>query len=378
MSPNTFTHIPFGTHQLAATLENYESIKQEIEIRRGMNPEIRLKFNKKADPIAELVAETKKYDESSPQYLTAYVRLVQFVRTSKAANSGEYAKELGRIIERLRTKAAPIGKNEFSISFKESIKDAANLDILPGTLWLAENEKGRVAFDLFLRAAKLGDSSAMMNVGRLYLYKGTPADDDQAFGWLKKAYESPNPNLEAGAYLGFCYLNGRGTKKDVEEGKKIIMPLANQNVVPAMTQAGLLLATEANGKREEAIQRNRKQLSDQADELDRQARQWWERAAEKNDWNALARLALFYQEGLGGLTKSDEEAEKRYQEGVKHENNLSKYYYAQFLIEKKPDRLSEAKNLMSQAATAGIPSARKWCKANNVNFSEVVTDDEHQ
>ncbi len=121
-SPNAFTHIPFGTHQLAATLENYESIKQEIEIRRGMNPEIRLKLNKKADPIAEFVAETKKYDESSPQYLTAYVRLVQFVTTSKAANSGEYTKELGRIIEQLRTKAPPIGKNEFSLSFKAFVR----------------------------------------------------------------------------------------------------------------------------------------------------------------------------------------------------------------------------------------------------------------
>src|SRR5260370_39918066 len=76
-SPIAFTHIPFGTHQLAATLENYESIKQEIEIRRGMNPEIRLKFNKKADPIAEFVAATKKDDESYTKYLTAYGRRVQ-------------------------------------------------------------------------------------------------------------------------------------------------------------------------------------------------------------------------------------------------------------------------------------------------------------
>src|SRR5258708_14246360 len=30
---NTFTRVPFGTHQLTATLDNYEPIKQDIEVR---------------------------------------------------------------------------------------------------------------------------------------------------------------------------------------------------------------------------------------------------------------------------------------------------------------------------------------------------------
>ncbi len=380
---NTFSHIPFGTHQLAATLENYESIKQEIEIRRGMNPEIRLKLNKKADPIAEFVAETKKYDESSPQYLTAYVRLVQFVTTSKATNSGEYTKELGRIIEQLRTKAPPIGKNEFSLSFKESIKDAANLDILPAIIWLAENEKGSESLSLFLRAANLGDSYAMMRMGRFYLNGGTPSDDDKAFGWLKRAYESPNSNLDAGAYLGACYLSGRGTKKDVQKAEEIILPLANRNVISAMTIAGNLLEYRAADKQQEAERsttplKRKQPLNAEANELDRQARKWYERAAEKGDWNASARLGRFYENGWGGLEKSDEEAEKRYQEGVKQENALSMFFYGQFLIEKKPDRRGEAEKLMSQAAAKGVPSAIKWCKENNVNFTEETPGSDRQ
>jgi serine/threonine protein kinase/TPR repeat protein len=383
MSPNTFTHIPFGTHQLAATLENYESIKQEIEIRRGMNPEIRLKFNKKADPTAELVAETKKYDESSPQYLTAYVRLVQFGTTSKAANSGEYTKELGRIIERLRTKEPPIGKNEFSISFKESIKDAANLDILPAIIWLAENEKGSESLSLFLRAANLGDSYAMMRMGRFYLNRGTPSDDDEAFGWLKRAYESPDSNLDAGAYLGACYLGGRGTKKDVQKAEEIILPLADRNVISAMTIAGNLLEYRAADKQKEAERsttplKRKQSLNAEADELDREARKWYERAAVKGDWNASARLGRFYENGWGGLEKSDEEAEKRYQEGIKQENALSMFFYGQFLIEKKPDRRGEAEKLMSQAAAKGVPSAVKWCKENNVNFTEETPGSDRQ
>jgi TPR repeat protein len=291
--------------------------------------------------------------------------------------------ELGRIIERLRTKAPAIGRNEFSLSFKESTKDAANLDILPAILWLAENEKGSDAVTLFLRAANLGDSYAMMRIGRFYLNKGTPSDDDKAFGWLKRAYEAPNPNLDAGAYLGACYLSGRGTKKDVRKAEEIIIPLANRNVVSAMTIAGNLLEYRAADKQKEAelntTPLKRKQpLNAEADELDREARKWYERAAAKGDWNALARLGRFYENGWGGLEKSDEEAEKRYQEGVKQANPLSMFFYGQFLIQKKPERRSEAETLISQAASAGVPSAIKWCKENKVNFTEETFGDDHQ
>jgi TPR repeat protein len=375
--PNTFTHVPFGTHQLSATLNEYEPIKQEIEVRRGMTPEIHLKL--KQDPVSALLTEAKKYDEGTPQQLTAYVRLVQLSTTSGAANSGEHRKELGRIIERLRAKAPPISKDEFNLLYKASIKDAANLNILPSILWWAENEKGSEAFNLFLRAANLGDSYAMMKVGRLYLKKGTTNDDEEGFGWLNRAYNDPNRNLEAGAYIGDCYLSGKGTKQDVQKAEEIILPLANQKVVPAMTLAGRILQYKADIKRTEAegstTPQTRKQLNARASELDRQARQWWERAAEKEDWNASARLGQCYAEGWGGVEKSEEEAEKRYQEGVNHGNALSMFFYG-LLIEKKPDRRTQAETLISQAATAGLPSAIKWCKENKVNFSEAKSEDE--
>ena len=365
--PNTFTHVPFGTHQLTATLDKYEAIKQEIQVVKGMPSAMHLTLKPKSSPLDGLLADAKKYGEGTPEQVTALVRLVQFCTQSKTADAEEHTKELAGIIEQLRSKTPPISKDEFTVAYKASIKDAADLNILPAILWLAENEKRRESFDLFLRAANLGDSYAMMNVGRLYLYKGTAADDVQAFSWLKKAYESAKPNLGAGAYLGFCYLNGRGTKKDVSEGKKLTLLLANQNVAFAMEEAGVLLALEAQQKREKS----------EADALEVQARQWWERAAAKNDWTATARLGQFYQAGLGG-PKSDEQAEKLYLEAIKHGNNLSKYWYALFLIEKKPDHRGEAENLMSQAATAGMQSARNWCEQNNVQFNQAAPDDEQQ
>jgi hypothetical protein len=45
------------------------------------------------------------------------------------------------------------------------------------------------------------------------------------------------------------------------------------------------------------------------------------------------------------------------------------------LIEKKPGRRAEAETLMREAATVGLPSAVKWCKENNVTFTEARSDD---
>jgi hypothetical protein len=48
--PNTFTHVPFGTYQLTATLEDFEPIKQAIQVRRGMTLQIRLQLKPSHGP----------------------------------------------------------------------------------------------------------------------------------------------------------------------------------------------------------------------------------------------------------------------------------------------------------------------------------------
>jgi TPR repeat protein len=373
--PSTFTHVPFGPHQVTAALEDYASVRQNIEVRKGMAPELRLQL--KADPIAVLKSQIKKNPEGSPQQITAYVRLVQLLAASGTPDTGEYTNELVRILEQLRTKVPPIGKNEFTILYEESIKDAAALEIIPAMLWLAENEKPSEAVGLFLSAAKLGDSYAMMKLGRLYLRKGTEADDEEGFRWLEKAYAASKPNLEAGAFVGDCYLSGKGTRQNVQKAEEIVMPLANQGVVPAMTLAGRILQYRADTKRSEATgnssAQSRKKLEAEANDLDRQARHWWERA-EKDDWNAAAHLGNCYEEGWGGLEKNDAEAEKRYKAGASHGNALSMFFYALFL-DKRTGHRSETESLMVRAAAMGLPSAAKWCKENNVPIEETKADE---
>ena len=63
--PNTFTHVPFGPHQLSATLDNYEPFKQDLQVRRGMSPEIRLEL-KPSQEIAALVGSEP--NRPAPQF----------------------------------------------------------------------------------------------------------------------------------------------------------------------------------------------------------------------------------------------------------------------------------------------------------------------
>ena len=376
--PNTFSHVPFGKHQLAATLDGYEPLQQEIEVGSETSPEIQLALKELPNRRELLLGNVKKYDEGTPEYLTAYVRLVQYLTSSGATYAPEEAEKLSHTIDQFRSRTPPINKDEFGLFYKQIVSDAADLNILTAILWLADNVNGNEAFNLFQRAAKLGDSYAMMKLGRAYLRKASTDDEAEGFRWLNQAFNAPHPNLEAGAYIGDCYLSGKGAKQDPAKAEQIIMPLANQKVVPAMTLAGRILEYKAGLQRAEAEKatnaQQKKQLNTQATEWDRQAREWWEQAAAKDDWNAMARVGQCYQEGWGGLQKSEAEAEKRYEEGVEHGNVLSMFFYG-LLIAKKPERRAEAEGLISKAASAGLPSAEKWCSENNVTFSEVRFDE---
>jgi serine/threonine protein kinase/TPR repeat protein len=360
--PNTFTHVPFGPHQLSAALENYEPVKIDIQVRRGMSPDIHLQLKQipdiatltvQTDPVGAIILLDGKPPQEPPNTFTH----VPFGSHQLSATLDNYESIMQDIEVRAGMPA------EIRLQLKPS------------------QDTGRETLQVFLRDAQLGDSTAMMKLGRLYLKKGTAADDAEGFQWLNRAYNAPNRNLEAGAYIGDCYLSGRGTKQDIQKAEDIIIPLANQNVVPAMTLAGRILEYKSELKRAAAAAGSaspkiQKQLEAQADELEEQARHWWERA-EKDDWNASAHLGKCYEEGWGGVEKSEEEAAKRYQGGVDHGNALSMLFYG-LMIQNKPGRRSEAETLVSRAATAGIPSAIKWCRDNNVSFGEKRPNEDRQ
>jgi TPR repeat protein len=373
--PNAFSRLPWGHLPLTAAWNGDPPVQAGPPCPGPAAPQAGP--TPRPDPIETLREEVKTQERGSPEGLSAYVRLVQALTRPGTPNPPEY-NGLAQVIEGLRTKAPPISPEQFRRSYQASVKAAAQLGILPAMVWLADHEAGPEAFDLFLRAARRGDSYAMMKVGRGYFKKGTPADDQAGFEWLKRAYAAPNPNLEAGAYLGDCYFSGRGTERDVQKAETLVFPLADQAVVPAMVLAGRLLQDKAEAKRAEAGRSTgplKQKCLAEADALYGQARPWWERAAERGDWNAAAHLGQLYEKGFGGVEKSEAKAEALYQQGIKHRNALSAYFYG-LLISEKPGRLSEAAGWVGQAAAAGIPSAKEWLSAHETRFFEAVAPEE--
>ncbi len=428
--PNKFTHVPHGSHQLSAILENFEPISQDIQVRRGMNPEIRLRL-KEIQEIAALSIQTEPsgasvlLDGKPPQVAPAtfvhvpfgphhvsvsqdnYEPLQQEIQVRKGMSRVHLQLKQLQEIATLTIKTTPpeasilldgkppesspnvfthvpFGSHQLSATLDTYEPVKQDIDVYAGMspeiqLQLKPiQDNANQTLEVLLRDAQLGDSNSMIKLGLRYLKKGTPTDDAEGFKWLSQAYNPPNNNPKAGAYLGDCYLSGKGTRQDLQKADEIIMPLANQNVVPAMTLAGRILQYKAEVKRSEALRNTssqlQKQLVTQANDLDRRARQWWERA-EKDDWNAAAHLGKCYEEGWGGVPRSEEQAEKRYAAGVSHGNALSMFFYG-LLIEKKPGRHSEAESLISRAATAGIPSAIKWCKENSVAYGDRKSDED--
>ncbi|HYZ73153.1 MAG TPA: protein kinase, partial [Chthoniobacterales bacterium] len=115
--PSTFSHIPFGKHQLTATVDNYEPLEQEIEVGSGTSPEVHLILKQKPNRRELLTAEVKKYEEGTPEYLTAYVRLVQFLTNSGASDAQEETAKLGQIIDQFRNRTPPISKDAFDLFY---------------------------------------------------------------------------------------------------------------------------------------------------------------------------------------------------------------------------------------------------------------------
>ena len=367
--PATFTHVPFGRHPLTAFLVGHQPVTQDLQVREQMEPTITVKL-----PPA---------DEDSPQYLTAYVQFVQSLKTSGATNFPEHLEKLESIIDLLHNRASPLTSDEFRLFYKKSITDAANmdLDILPAMLLLGENASNdSEAIKWFEYAVnRKNDSYAMMKLGRLYLKKGTSDDsvkghEAKGYELLRQAYEKGN--LEAGAYMGECLLYGLGTKQDWAKGEKLITLLANQNQVQSMVILGGIRQGQADYKRSKAKESTEavgQGLNAEAGKLESEARQWWEKSAAKGNYYALAHLGQMMEKGVGGYEKNEEEAEKRYKEGIRHGNPLSMFYYG-LMLGKKPDRQNESETWIGRAAAMGLAAAISWLGEHHLPIPDKKTD----
>ena len=164
------------------------------------------------------------------------------------------------------------------------------------------------AREWFEKAADKGQADAMYNLGRLYGYgHGVAQDYVKAREWFEKAADKGQ--ADAMTYLGFLYNNGQGVAQDYVKAREWFEKAADKGQADAMTNLGFLYdngqgVAQDRGKAREwylkvlltyiassMSQRSTRGLS--------QAREWYEKAADKGDARAMTYLGFLYNNGQG-------------------------------------------------------------------------------
>ena len=370
--PNTFTNVKFGEHRLTAVLEGFEAKEQVLIARREMSNDIILKLNRakptpSRDLLQSLLAEHKDSEAARdwPRYHAASLELLGRLTRQGEPASKEHREMLTTVIEGLRTKGPALTIEEFR-AYEENLKYAAQLDIVPAILVVADKLRARNspdAFNWYYYAAEAKHVSyAMTKIAWLYWLGegGRQADKAESLKWFKLAGEAGD--ADAATIVAECYLRGDGTAKDEDAGIAILLPLAKLGVPHAKTLIGQCYYN-GSGQFAKLPQTER----------NRMAKIFFEDAIQAGDWPACGHLGVMYEIGQG-VPKDWKQAARLYLQGVEHENPICMYYYARALENHGPelmkmlDRQDKAETYYVKAAAASITEARRWCIEHNVKF----------
>lgn len=107
------------------------------------------------------------------------------------------------------------------------------------------------AFELYLKAAKVGDEIAQYNLALMY-QNGKPItrNDKLAFKWMKLAARS---DAEAMANLGFMYMRGIGTRKNLKKACDLYKKAAKHKVARAHYNLGLMAYSGEGVKQDDRV-----------------------------------------------------------------------------------------------------------------------------
>lgn len=217
-----------------------------------------------------------------------------------------------------------------------------------------------------------GDAESQTYVGICLLLgkDGAIEDDNEAFKWLKKAYQGGS--IFGKYFLGICYWNGLGTPKNEIKGKKladeaaeVIQHKADDGDALAQYYLGLIIDLEADDTdtaltyfEKSAQQNNVDALVEAANiykvkngEKSQKAFDYYKRALDLNSPIAMYEFANYYMKGLG-VDKSNQAALELYKKSAdtgysKAQATLGEFYENCILVEQD---LSEAKRWYTKAA----------------------------
>ncbi len=159
------------------------------------------------------------------------------------------------------------------------------------------NNEPQKAFACFQKAAELGHAEAQYWLGFCYANGfGVAKNLENAFKWLQKSADQGNADAQCG--IAWCYENGIGVPQDPEKASVWYQKSANQSNANAQFIIGLCYA---NGL---IVAPNREK-----------AFEWYQKSANQGNADAQNRVGLCYKEGLG-VAKDPEKAFEWYQKSA--------------------------------------------------------------
>jgi TPR repeat protein/uncharacterized caspase-like protein len=163
---------------------------------------------------------------------------------------------------------------------------------------IAEKQKDySAAHQLYEKAAGMGKTLAMNNLGQLYEEgNGVPKDYAEARAWYEKAVAAGDPNSMLN--IGFLYAQGHGVTKDYAEERKWYEKAAAAGSARALSNLGVLYQ-HGNGVTQDYAE----------------ARKWYEKAAAAGDIVGINNLGSLYRDG-NGVAQDYAEARKWYEKAA--------------------------------------------------------------
>lgn len=256
--------------------------------------------------------------------------------------------------------------------YEGAVKDgvvAANLPLAFYNAMDASTEKQTLAFNAAKAASDSGNAEADLLLGLMYDRGISVAKNhDEAISHYQKAKANPVSEFVLGTYLS----NGDGISKDLEKGRAMLqhsastgfsyanlnlailkqqnkeefLPLLNEAYAANNTTAGLLLADYYLS------------LAKDATEM-KQARDIYQRLAEKGNRDGQLKLAFLYENGLGGAVDL-QNAEHWYELAARQKEPVAQYLLARMYqlgkVGNAPN-YAEAKKWYSIAQSSYAPAA---------------------
>ncbi|MFN8828685.1 MAG: caspase family protein [Labrys sp. (in: a-proteobacteria)] len=272
--------------------------------------------NKPAAPTPDPAAIAfASLDHSNPEALSAFLAVYPSAGAPSAdakrilAELGKQPHECDRLAGRVNAASLPQGVSGIDFEQIDPSKAIAECqaarrlfpDVVRFITWLGraydKDKRYDLAIDHYRRAADLGDTTSMNNLGLMYESgTGVTVDAVEAVRWYRKAADLGD--ARGTVNLGIMYERGTGVSKDAAEAVHLYRKAADLGDTRGMVSLGLMYE-QGTGVSKDAAE----------------ALRLYRKAADLGEARAMNNVGVMYEKGIG-VSKDAEEAARWYRKAA--------------------------------------------------------------